>query len=103
MKAFSLLALVAALGMGTASVLRTDQGNQVSNSSITAAQMTDGAFRDGLYLGKLAAERGAESHVAIGRWATAEDRSSFAAGYQQGYREVLAHRVAPATSQRAAE
>ena len=103
MKALSLFALVVALGMGIASVLRTDHGNQVSNPSVTTAQITDGAFRDGLYLGKLAAARGTESHAAIGRWATPEDRSSFAAGYQQGYREVLASRVAPSTSQRAAD
>jgi hypothetical protein len=93
MKGFSLFAFVVALGMGTTSMLRTGQNNQLSTG--TAAQITDGAFRDGLYLGSLAAERGAEPHAAIGRWATQEDRSSFAAGYQRGYREFLASRVAP--------
>jgi hypothetical protein len=50
---------------------------------------TDGAFRDGLYLGKLAAQSGAASHPAIGRWSREQDRSSFVAGYRQGYRDFL--------------
>jgi hypothetical protein len=45
----------------------------------------DGAFRDGLYLGKLAAERGQPQRVAIGRWLTDHDRSMFTAGYLRGY------------------
>jgi hypothetical protein len=50
------------------------------------AQATDGAFRDGLYLGKLDAEQGRKQHPAIGRWNTTEARASFFAGYRQGYR-----------------
>jgi hypothetical protein len=91
MKAFSLFLLVAALGMGTASVLRIGQLQHLVNPNAAAsAQSSDGAFRDGLYLGRLAAERGAEPHLAIGRWAFPEDRASFTAGYQQGYSEFLA-------------
>jgi hypothetical protein len=97
MKTSALFALVLALGVGTASMLRTDHHNHFSSPNGTAAQSTDGAFRDGLYLGTLAAGRGAESHIAIGRWATPEDRSSFTAGYQQAYSEFLASRVAPTT------
>jgi len=93
MKTFSLFALVVVLGIGTASLLRTDQNNRVSSPSETAAQASDGAFRDGLYLGTLAAQRGAESHIAVGRWAASQDRSSFTAGYQQGYSDFLASRV----------
>jgi hypothetical protein len=93
MKTFSLFALVAALGMGTASMLRTDHHNHFSSPNQTVAQTIDGAFRDGLYLGRLAAEGGAEPHVAIGRWATLEDRASFTAGYQRGYNEFLASRA----------
>jgi len=76
-------------------MLRTDHRHQFTSSNGTAAQITDGAFQDGLYLGTLAAERGAAPHVAIGRWATVEDRSNFTAGYQQGYSEFLASRVTP--------
>lgn len=93
MKTISLFTLAAALGMGTASLLRIDHQfpSAVPNSVL---QATDGAFRDGVYLGKLAAKRGLPSHVAIGRWSTPVDRTSFAAGYQQGYSEFLANRAA---------
>jgi hypothetical protein len=49
----------------------------------------DGAFRDGLYLGKLAAKGGQQSRLTIGRWSTQQDRSQFAAGYRRGYGETL--------------
>jgi hypothetical protein len=103
MKTFSLFALMAALGMGTASLLRTDHQNQFPNPNRNVAQITDAAFRDGLYLGRLAAEHGAEPHLAIGRWSALEDRSSFTAGYQEGYTEYLGGRSASATRGHRAE
>jgi len=103
MKKFSLLALLVMLGVGTASMLRTDHHNPFPSPNETVAQNADGAFRDGLYLGRLAAEGGAEPHVATGRWATLEDRASFTAGYQRGYSEFLASRSAPTTRGRRAE
>jgi hypothetical protein len=101
MKTFSLFALMAAIAIGTISMLRIDQRNHLSTP--IAARSTDGAFRDGLYLGQLAAERGSESHIAVGRWATPDDRSSFTVGYQQGYNEFLASRVASVSQPRHAE
>jgi hypothetical protein len=103
MKRFSMLASLVALVMGTASMLRTDHHNRLPSPSENVAQITDGAFRDGLYLGRLAAESSGEPHVAIGRWATLEDRTSFTAGYQRGYGEFLASRAAPTTHERPAE
>jgi hypothetical protein len=50
----------------------------------------DGAFRDGLYLGKLTAESGQPLHPAIGRWSTEQDRARFTAGYRLGYSDSLA-------------
>jgi len=100
MKTLALFALATALGIGTASLLRTDHP---ASSNQTVAQAIDGAFRDGMYLGKLAAERGEGSHVAIGRWATPKDRSSFATGYQQGYNEFLASRAGSVSSGRRTE
>jgi hypothetical protein len=88
MKILLTIALAAALGTGSAFMLGTE------HSSYNSAQLTDGAFRDGVYLGRLAAQSGGEHHVAVGRWATAQDRSSFSAGYEQGYSESLASRVA---------
>ena len=50
---------------------------------------TEGAFRDGLYLGKRAADHGEPQRIAIGRWSAEHDRLLFAAGYRRGYDEVL--------------
>jgi hypothetical protein len=103
MKTFSLFTLLVAIGVGTAFMLVGHHRNQFASPNTIAAQSTDGAFRDGMYLGKLAAERGTASHVAIGRWSTAADRLSFTAGYQQGYSEFLASQVAPTARERRSE
>jgi hypothetical protein len=50
-------------------------------------ESTDGAFRDGLYLGKLNARDGNEQHIATGRWSTVKNRSSFIDGYHRAYTE----------------
>jgi hypothetical protein len=49
------------------------------------AQAADAAFRDGLYVGKIAGERGNKPHISAGRWTTEPDRTAYAAGYLQGY------------------
>jgi hypothetical protein len=90
MKTLFLLAVGTALGMGAASMLRTDHHNHFVGSSVTVAQNNDAAFRDGFYLGRIAAKAGAAPYIAIGRWSTAEDRASFTSGYQRGYNEVPA-------------
>jgi len=93
MKILPLYALVIALGLVPMSIL---SGNRHHNSAAahgSVTEITGGAFRDGLYLGRLAAEGGSKPHVAVGRWATAEDRSSFTAGYQRGYSQLLASRA----------
>ena len=92
MKMLPLYALVIALGLVPMSMLSGDRHHNSPNANGNVAQITDGAFRDGLYLGRLAAEGGSEPHVAIGRWATADDRSSFTAGYHRGYSQLLASR-----------
>ena len=55
---------------------------------------TRAAFRDGLYLGRLAAQRGEEPHISEGRWSNQADRTLFTAGYAQGYDEGIAVRAA---------
>jgi hypothetical protein len=55
---------------------------------------TRAAFRDGLYLGGLAAQRGEEPHISEGRWSNQADRILFTAGYAQGYDEGIAVRAA---------
>ena len=54
---------------------------------------TNAAYRDGLYVGKLAAEQGRDSHIASGRWSQANDRAAFAAGYEEAYKMQLANRM----------
>lgn len=92
MKRLLLFASVIALGAGTASMLHGNGYAAYFSANDDVAETTNGAFRDGLYLGRLAAERGAVPHVARGRWATAEDQASFTTGYERGYKEVLASR-----------
>lgn len=93
MKSLSLFASLIALAMGTASWLYGDRPVAYFSANDNVAQTTNGAFRDGLYLGRLAAERGIAPHVARGRWATAEDQAFFTAGYERGYKEVLVSRA----------
>ena len=70
MKTLLTIALVAALGTGSAFMVGTE------HSSNGPTLRTDGAFRDGLYLGRLAAQSGGERHVSVGRWATAQDKGT---------------------------
>src|SRR3981081_4713169 len=58
--------------------------NIANNQEISSA-----AFRDGSYLGKLAAGRGDAPHMAVGRWAKNADRILFATGYSEAYSENL--------------
>lgn len=56
-----------------------------------ARMATDGAFRDGLYVGRFAAETKRLYRPPIGRWSAPSDRASFTAGYQLGYNQALAN------------
>jgi hypothetical protein len=46
------------------------------------------AYRDGLYVGKLVAQRGEQRLAPVGRWATQADRDAFQAGYEQANPEI---------------
>jgi hypothetical protein len=70
---------------GAALVHRANRQDALLDENQEAVGATDGAFRDGLYQGQLAIARGSEAHVAVGRWAAPQDRTSFAAGYRKGY------------------
>jgi hypothetical protein len=48
-------------------------------------------YRDGMYLAKLAQQRGEQHNPSVGRWATLEQREAFSAGYSKA-----SHRVAQA-------
>lgn len=79
-----------AICLGTTAVLAVSNHTVQPRTSAEARFAADGAFRDGLYLGRLTAQRGAPMHIACGRWATAADRGLFVAGFQQGYHELQA-------------
>ena len=83
MKKITLSALALLVVTASAFTLRSQTTAQLRTDSRETA--TNAAFRDGLYLGKLASEGGSEYRVASARWARANDRASFAAGYDQGY------------------
>ncbi len=98
------LLFVLALGVSTTAMLRSGIRQDVPlSANRDAGETTDGAFRDGLYLGRLAAQRGSEPHIASGRWATDRGRASFTEGYQQGYSESLAVQAAGASLTRGSE
>jgi hypothetical protein len=78
-----------AFALGATAMVAVSDRDAISGSVAESRLNSDGAFRDGLYLGKLAAESGHSMRPAIGRWSTEEDRNMFAAGYHRGYSEAL--------------
>jgi len=82
--------LALAFCIGTTGLLASSSRTAQRNLGADAALATDGAFRDGLFVGKLTAENGRRLHPLTGRWSNQKDRASFAAGYQQGYSSFLA-------------
>ncbi len=76
----ALIAVCAILAVG---------GDSVKPTSSAARYAADGAFRDGFYLGKLAAVGGQPLRPALGRWSTKQDRAMFTTGYSRGYNETL--------------
>ena len=83
-------ALAIAVSLGTTVFLAKSQhtSGELQNTDVQFA--TDGAFRDGLFMGKLAAQRGDAMHPLAGRWSAEADRISFIKGYQRGYSDFLA-------------
>jgi hypothetical protein len=76
--------------MGAAATLAISPRTAKPSTTAEVLFANDGAFRDGLYLGKLAAKDGPPLRIAIGRWSTDQDRAMFTAGYRRGYNESLA-------------
>lgn len=88
MKTIFALSLLLVFGIGWASGSHSGQSMNVPPTAIQNRN-ADGAFRDGLYLGRLAAQHGVQPHITVGRWSTPHDRDSFAAGYRMGYAGML--------------
>jgi hypothetical protein len=80
------IALLLAMGcVGTSAVVV--QGSMRQPQGVMVQKANDAAFRDGLYLGRLAHAANRQMRAPIGRWSTEKDRASFAAGFQQGISE----------------
>ena len=90
MEKIFVLALALTVSLGTTAMLAN--GGHAARSAETANMQlaADGAFRDGLYIGKLAAKGGQPASPPIGRWSNERDRASFIDGYRRGYTAVLA-------------
>jgi hypothetical protein len=86
-KFFSYAAIV--IGLSASATVAITPRIVKPDTTAEARFAADGAFRDGLYLGKLSAENGRAPRPAIGRWSTEHDRSMFMAGYRRGYDESL--------------
>lgn len=76
--------------LGTTAMLANSKRTINSNASVDAELNADGAFRDGLYLGGLAADSTQQPRPVVGCWSTDQDRATFTAGYRRGYNEALA-------------
>jgi len=89
MKNYSVWLLALIVGGGAIQVARAGFMAGGSQGAAGNQQVSSAAYRDGSYLGRLAAEQGAAPHVAAGRWAANSDRALFAAAYNQAYSENL--------------
>ena len=82
-------ALAIAVCVGTTAFLAS-HNRGAGLSPANAALAANAAFRDGLYVGKLAAEAGRPMHAPAGRWSTDADRAGFVAGFERGYNDSRA-------------
>jgi hypothetical protein len=96
----AVLALFAGATATLQAILHDAQHSVRTVVEADASHAASAAFRDGLYLGRLAAEQGGPIRVTSGRWATDGDRALFSAGYQQGYHDFLANRTADDVARR---
>jgi hypothetical protein len=58
------------VSLGTTAVPANSSRSARRNSGEDAGLAVDGAFRDGLYVGRFTAESGRQPHPPTGRWAT---------------------------------
>jgi hypothetical protein len=85
MSNFVTWSLALAMCLGTSAALAIHYPGTRPEYSAESRLALDGAYRDGLYIGKLAAKSGRRSRPPIGRWSAEKDRASFLAGYERTY------------------
>ncbi len=86
MKPFHYALVIVAALLASAASSRTSAPSL--NPAADAFHATDGAYRDGLFIGHLDRSH-QRHHLASGRWNNAADRQSFVAGYEQGYSQAV--------------
>lgn len=90
MKKLSAFVFALVICLATSALLATS-GQPAAPGEISEAQFAaSGPYRDGLYVGRLAAEGGKSALPNVGRWTTDQDRSMFANGYRRGYNDSIA-------------
>jgi hypothetical protein len=99
----STFATAIAICLGTTAVLYSRKSVTEPTRNVEASFAADGAFRDGLYLGKLTADQGQPFRPGIGRWSSEQDRAMFTTGFRRGYSEVVANAQAHAEHARPAD
>jgi hypothetical protein len=77
LKKFSLCAFAIALCIGSVALLASSRHNNFQKMNDNVSQNASAPFRDGLYLGRLAARHGDAPHMATGRWQRQEDQALF--------------------------
>lgn len=98
MTRISSIALTIAVSLGVAAMVASSVKPGAEEHHNNIEQATEGAFRDGLYLGRLSARNGQRFYLCSGRWPRQNDRERFAAGYRQGYHDFLASHSAVESS-----
>ena len=63
------------------------------NSEAKSGVELSAPYRDGVYLAKLSQQRGEQRAPSVGRWATAQQREAFSAGYGQSLEQIAQVRV----------
>ncbi|HXW13510.1 MAG TPA: hypothetical protein VEN79_03285 [Terriglobia bacterium] len=93
MRTISLYVLLIALSAGSAATVESAMRTRSIPANANTLRENSAPFRDGLYLGQLAARNGDEPRIAVGRWAREQNRAAFREGYQRGYGQALIHRA----------
>lgn len=96
MRNISSYILVIALSAGSAATVGSAMRTRSLDSNASTLMENSAPFRDGLYLGRLAARNGDEPRMAVGRWSSEKNRRAFREGYQRGYRQA---QILPARAQ----
>ena len=79
-------AVAIAVSLGTTAMLANS--SHAPQHRADAQLNSDAAFRDGLYVGRLAMERKQLPRPLVGRWSSEKDRATFMAGYWRGYSDA---------------